>query len=112
MILMPGREQTIANIQAAVRRGDLNAKVEPGDPVLTAEDRERIRAAYLAMRPVEGRATARYRLGVAAAHAVVRVGTPFVLQDSRIEGIERARGLGRAIVTSNHFSPIDNTLVR
>ena len=111
-MLMEGREQTIANIQAAVRAGTYNVKVEPGDPVLNAEQRARLRADYLAMRPVEGRPTLKYRAGVGVAHAIMRIGTPFVLRDSHIEGVESVRGIERAIVTSNHFSPIDNTLVR
>ena len=112
MMLMPGREQTIANIQAATRRGDLNAKVEPGDPVLTAEERAELRADYLAMRPLEGRPTLKYRMGRGVSHAILRAGTPFVLSDSHIEGVEKTRGIEAAIVTSNHFSPIDNTIVR
>ena len=111
-MLMEGREQTIANIQSAVRRGDFNSKVEPGDPQLTAEERAHLREDYLAMRPLEGRPTRKYRVGRDVAHAIVRVGTPFVLSDSRVEGVERTRGIERAIVTSNHFSPIDNTIVR
>ena len=112
MIVMDGREETIANIRSAIAHGTLNVKVEPGDPVLTREQRAALRERYNAMRPASGAPSLKYRAGQAVAHAVLRIGTPLIVQDSHIVGQERAAGLDAAIVTSNHFSPIDNTLVR
>ena len=112
MIVMDKREECIGNIQAAVRAGNFNCKVEPDDPHLTPEQRQQVREEFLAMRPVQGAPTARYRAGNAVAHAILRLGTPLIGRDSDIVGAEHAAGLERAIVTSNHFSPIDNTIVR
>ena len=112
MIVMDKREECIGNIQAAVRAGNFNCKVEPDDPQLTPEQRQQVREEFLAMHPVQGAPTARYRAGNAIAHAILRVGTPLIGCDSDIVGAKHAAGLERAIVTSNHFSPIDNTLIR
>ena len=41
-MILGDREQVYENIRAAVKRKDFNAKVEPMDPKLGKEDKERI----------------------------------------------------------------------
>ena len=112
MILLDKREEAIENIQAAVYKGTYNVKVEPDDPVLTTEQRYELRDGFLAMRPAEGEPTRKYRRNNFVARKIVNFATRSVNRDSKIEGLEKAEGLDCAIVTSNHFSPIDNTVVR
>ena len=113
MILLDKREEAISNIQQAVYRGTYNVQVEPDDPVLSTEQREELRANYLAMRPAEGEATGKYRRNNRVARGIVNLATRMVNKESTIEGLEKAQSIkGGAVVTSNHFSPIDNTVVR
>ena len=112
MILMDKREETIANIQAAVRKGTYNVKVEPDDPKLSQEQRQALRDKYLSLRPVEGKPTHKYSVNRRRARRIVNLATSMANRETPVLGLEKTRGLERAIVTSNHFSPIDNTVVR
>lgn len=112
MILMDKREETIANIQAAVRKGTYNVKVEPDDPKLSQEQRQALRDKYLSLRPVEGKPTHKYNVNRRRARRIVNLATSMANRETPVLGLEKTKGLERAIVTSNHFSPIDNTVVR
>ena len=106
--LMEKREEVIANIRRNVAEGKLNAKVEVDYPQLTAEERHALVARYLEQRPTRAFAWKR-RL----ARAILNVATRLINRHTRIEGLEKLACVhGGAIVTSNHFSPIDNTVVR
>lgn len=112
MILVEKREEVIANIQQAVADGRLNAKVEVDDPDLTKEERTALREQYLNERPIGCKPTLAYRTKSLAACGIVSTATHLVNRNTRIVGLEKAKGLKGAIVTSNHFSPIDNTIIR
>ena len=106
--LMEKREEVIANIRRNVAEGKLNAKVEVDDPQLTAEERHALVARYLEQRPTQAFAWKRR-----IARAVLNVATRLINRHTRIEGLEKLACVhGGAIVTSNHFSPIDNPVVR
>ncbi|MCC8136829.1 MAG: 1-acyl-sn-glycerol-3-phosphate acyltransferase [Clostridiales bacterium] len=108
MLIGGNKEQVIANMKAASERGDLNCKVEMDDPLLSDEDRERIARRYL-----DNYNTLGYRFCNICARALTDTATRILNRNTKIEGLENIRDIhGGAIVTSNHFSPLDNTAVR
>lgn len=108
MIVMDKREEVIACIRDAVARGDLNARVEVDDPNLTRDD-----ALQVLDRFCEDYNSSLFMLKTCVARAVVGIATKCSTRDTRIEGAEKAAAVnGGAIITSNHFSPIDNAVVR
>jgi 1-acyl-sn-glycerol-3-phosphate acyltransferase len=108
MILMERREQAIHNMCEATKRGDLNAKAEPDDPQVTNKQR-----LELCRESVQARAKRAYRVRNRIARGIVDLATASVNRSTTIEGLEKIEGIqGGAVVTSNHFSPIDNTVVR
>ncbi len=108
MIIGEHRDQVIANIQAAVRDGDYYRTVEVDDPVLTKDERY----AMLAKRKdqLDSFGFTYYNAGArACAWALAR----WLNRDTKIVGLENLDSVhGGAIVTSNHFSPLDNFVVR
>ena len=48
MIIGGEKNQVILNMQKAIQAGELNQKVEEGDPSLSPEDREALLERYLA----------------------------------------------------------------
>ena len=113
MIIGDKREEVIENIRKKAKAGDFNSKVEVDDPVITAEERAALVERYLERRPVYGKPTTGYRLKRNVAKAVVDFATNMANAKTPVIGVEKAQSIdGGAIVTSNHFSPIDNTVVR
>lgn len=108
MIIGDQREAVIANIAAAARAGNFHSKVELNDPVLTPEQEAQILGDFLTRRNTAG-----YRLKSFTARRMADAATRIVNKDTEIVGLEKARALtGGAILTCNHFSPLDNTVVR
>ncbi len=108
MIIGSHKDRVIDNIIEAVKRGDLNCKVEVDDPDLTVRQKSRLVSYYLKhfRRP-------RYRCSNICARAIIDTATKMMNRNTRIEGMENISGIrGGAIVTSNHFNPLDNTVVR
>ena len=113
MIIGDKREEVIENIRKKAKAGDFNSKVEVDDPVITEEERAALVARYLERRPSDGSPTVQYRLKRRVARGIANVATSMVNAKTPIIGIEKAQAIdGGALVTSNHFSPIDNTVVR
>lgn len=107
-ILMEKREEVIENIERMAKTGDLNAKVEVDDPLLTTEEKRALVKRFLAQYP-----TLEYRIKNHIARWILNVATRSVNRGTQITGLEKIEGIKTgAIVTSNHFSPIDNTVVR
>lgn len=108
MILMERREQAIRNMCEATKRGELNSKAEPDDPQVT--DEQRLAMCKESMR---ARAKRAYRVRNRIARGIIDLATFSVNRNTTIDGLEKIEGItGGAVVTSNHFSPIDNTVVR
>lgn len=108
MILEEKRDQVIENIQRATARGEFNVCVEPDDPTPSADERKELREGFLRRFP-----TMRFRACNYAARAIAGTVTALVNRKTPVYGIEKVAGIqGGAIVTSNHFSPVDNTVVR
>lgn len=108
MILGKKREQVIMNIRCAAESGSFFRKVEVDDPVLTQAQRNAVLEDYL-----EGKKTLGWKLNNRIARLIVNAASKKLNQAVTITGFEYLAGVtGGAIVTSNHFNPIDNTLLR
>lgn len=108
MIIGDNRRAVIQNIKTFAENGDFHNKVELNDPELTGEQHRAITTLYMENRsrlPVKAKRV----LGVALAKAATRV----INKDTQIIGIEKVpKDLGGVIITSNHFSPLENTVIR
>ena len=102
------RLQVIDNIKNALARGDSFAKVELHDPVVTDEDRRRVILPFDTLRrnPIN-------RLKAIVARKIAERETLKLNEHTSIVGLENALSVrGGAIITCNHFSIMDNTVVR
>ncbi|ANZ62929.1 acyl-phosphate glycerol 3-phosphate acyltransferase [Secundilactobacillus paracollinoides] len=105
---LPNREPVIANIQQAVQHQDFNAKVELGDPQLDATQAKHELSAYL-----DHQSRFSYRVNNLVARTMLNVDTRWQMRHLNVVGKENLAGLHQgAIVTSNHFSPYENMVVR
>ena len=108
MILGNKRTQVIENIRQATQEGRFYSKVEPDDPTLTSEQRAALLDRYCKMR-----STRRFQEKRRLARLLAGTLSRQVNRTSKIVGLENLERIdGGAIVTSNHFSPVDNTIVR
>ena len=108
MIIGENRTAVIENIKEALKKLDFYAKVETNDPVLTDQESSEIIEKFLSDRKKIG-----YKLKMRTACFAADVVTAFINKNTEIIGCEKAERIsGGAIVTSNHFSPIENTVVR
>ncbi len=108
MIIGGNKGPVIENMKAAATAGDFNRKVELGDPVLSKEESERLVNEF-----IEKSKTVGYHMANVAARAVADTVTKMLNKNTKILGLENLKGIdGSAIVTSNHFNPLDNTVVR
>lgn len=99
-----GRLIVVENIARAVEEGDPFRKVEIGDPHPTDEDIKRVIVPFdnLRRRPMN---RIRARVATAIANREARKLSPAV----EIVGLENLAGIsGGAILTSNHYNPIDS----
>ena len=98
----------IENMKTALQNGDFYAKVETDDPVLSDSETADIVNAY-----VENRNRLGFRLKARLAEEMVSCATYAINRKTELIDIEKVAGLsGGAIITSNHFSPFENTVVR
>lgn len=105
---MTKAETVINNIKAAIQKGDLNAKVQPDDPVLKREEKDSIVYGY-----INKKKTLSYKIKNFFARMTANIITYYVTKTTEIVGLEKLENFkGGAIITSNHFSPTENTAVR
>lgn len=103
-----GRLKVIENIKFAVEEGNFNKKVEEGDPVLTDEQRNEIIGKFDNLKEKLQNKTKAY-----IARNIVDIITEKINMDTEILGLEKIKDIdGGAIITSNHFSKVDNTIIR
>lgn len=108
MIPAGQREPVIRNIRDFAEAGEFHKKVELHDPVLTAEESRAITARYMARR---GRPGFRFKRGIAV--GLANFLTAALHRETVIEGMEKIPAdLQGVIITSNHFSPLENTAIR
>ena len=108
MIIGDNRTAVIDNIRTAAESSDFYAKVELNDPILTDGESKEIVNRYLANRKKSG-----YKLKSKVACAMADLAMLYINKETEIVGAEKLSELkGGAFITSNHFSPIENTVVR
>ncbi|MGN1349670.1 MAG: 1-acyl-sn-glycerol-3-phosphate acyltransferase [Anaerovoracaceae bacterium] len=100
------RRQVIENIRSCISAGQLNGKVEPGDPVLTQQQKKALVDKNIDHQRI------RYRMGNLVARRMANTCTRMNRKSIEIAGMEKLQGIHGGIITSNHFSPLDNTAVR
>jgi len=82
--------------------------VELGDPVLTAAQNRNITDAYL-----ENRKHLTFKLKTALAVTMAQIATRMINKNTEIIGLEKIpHDLSGVLITSNHFSPLENTVIR
>lgn len=108
MIIGENRQAVIANIKAFAESGEFHRKVELNDPVLTDGQSRAITENYVENRnrlPFKAKTV----LGVGLAKTAARL----INKDTKIVGLEKIpKDLGGVLITSNHFSPLENTVIR
>ncbi len=108
MILGDNREAVINNIKTYAENGDFHNKVELNDPVLTAEENRAITDSYM-----ENREHLTFKLKSVIAVTIAKIATKLINKDTKIIGIEKIPAdLQGVIITSNHFGPLENTIIR
>lgn len=108
MIIGKNRLEVIKNIKKSAECRDFYAKVEIDDPVLTPEQSDEIIKNYL-----KNRVTRSFKIKSCLARFMANILTFALNRKTEIVGIEKLSGIeGGAIITSNHFSPIENTAIR
>ena len=107
-MVTPNREPVIENIKRAVDQKTFNVKVEIGDPVLTVKQRNRILKHYLRVRR-----TKMFKLKNITAGRILDLITWKINFNSIIEGLDNIAEIKEpAIITTNHFNPAENTIIR
>lgn len=108
MIIGENRKAVIENIRQCAESGRFHEKVELGDPVLTAERERAITDGYM-----QSRNRLPFKIKSACCIRLVRFAAKIINRDTQIVGLENIPDdLGGVIITSNHFSPLENTVIR
>lgn len=108
MIIGKNKDKVISNIKKATEDGNMNIKVEVDDPNLSSEEKKALVNKYL-----KERGTLGYKLKNAVARFIINFITEKENKNTEIIGIENIKSIsGGAIITSNHFNPLDNTAIR
>lgn len=108
MILGDNRVAVIENIKTFAQNGEFHKKVELNDPVLTAEESRAITQSFM-----ENRTDIIYRVKSYFAVTLAKIATKLINKDTKIIGLEKIpNDIGGALITSNHFSPLENTVIR
>lgn len=102
------RLRVIRNIEQAIESGNLNSKVEEGDPIVTPEDRQRVIINYDSKKK-----KLRNKMEYIVARNITDKLTNEINKNTKIIGLENLEHISTgAIITCNHFSKVDNTVIR
>ena len=108
MIIGGSKKEVIKNIKDAADSGHFNDKVEIGDPELNNIERKRLLGKY-----VKQRNEIPYHYRNWLARRMVDVATLGANATTKIVGIKKIRHIKTgAIITSNHFNPLDSYNIR
>ncbi|MTV82590.1 lysophospholipid acyltransferase family protein [Secundilactobacillus folii] len=99
--------QVVENIISAVHAEDFHRKVEINDPNLSVGEEGQLLNWFLSHRN-----TISQRSRTFLARLLMRAITNYENRSTSVIGIENIQNLGSAIITSNHFSPTENTAIR
>ncbi len=108
MIMGENRTAVIKNIKAFAESGQFHQKVELNDPVLTPEQSREITNDY-----TQNRKRLTFKIKRAAAVCAAKTATRVLQKNTEITGLQKVpKNLGGVLITSNHFSPLENTVIR
>lgn len=108
MILGDNRRAVIENIKTFAENGEFHSKVELNDPVLTAEQSRQITDSYM-----ENRKHLSFKAKTVLGVMLAKTATKLINKDTQIVGLEKIpTDLGGVLITSNHFGPLENTVIR
>ena len=108
MIIGGSKVEVIENIKRAIQRNELNTKVEIGDPNLTSKQKQEIITRYLANQDKFS-----YKMKNHLARFIIDMVMNIQNKETEIIGIENIQNIKTgAIITSNHFNPLDSTVVQ
>ena len=108
MIIGENRKAVIENIKLYAESGQFHNKVELTDPILSAEENRKITDSY-----ITNRNTLTYKIKKCFGVALAKADTRVINKDTEIIGLEKIpKDLGGVLITSNHFSPLENTVIR
>lgn len=108
MIMGDNRRAVIENIKRNAESGQFHSKVELNDPVLTSEKSKEITEDYLV-----GRKHLTFKIKTFFGVAIAKTAAKIINKNTEIVGLEKIpKDLGGVLITSNHFSPFENTVIR
>ncbi len=108
MIIGADRKAVIQNIKTFAESGQFHQKVELNDPVLTAEQSREITDRYM-----ENRKQILFKIKTFFGVLLAKTAARIINKNTEIVGLEKIpRELGGTLITSNHFSPLENTVIR
>ncbi|MCD7863868.1 MAG: 1-acyl-sn-glycerol-3-phosphate acyltransferase [Lachnospiraceae bacterium] len=108
MIFGGNKAAVVENIKTNLDSGNYNNKTEVGDPNITSQEKTE-----LALRYARNRGTVGYWMKNCLAMTFLYFFDLFINRSTKVEGMENLSQVqGGAIVTSNHFNQLDNTVVR
>ena len=108
MIIGENRKAVIENIKRYAESEQFHNKVEVNDPNLTAEQSRKITDNY-----IENRNRVLYKFKKCLGVWLAKAATCLINKDTDIIGLDKIpNDLGGVLITSNHFSPLENTVIR
>ena len=108
MIIGENRKAVIENIKRYAESEQFHNKVEVNDPNLTAEQSRKITDNY-----IENRNRVVYKFKKSLGVWLAKAATSLINKDTEIIGLDKIpNDLGGVLITSNHFSPLENTVIR
>lgn len=108
MIIENSKVAVVENIKQAVLNKEFNKKVEVEDPILSKTESQRVIAKYL-----KAVSSPFYRINNLISRAIADFMTYILNRNTKIVGLENIKGINKgAIITSNHFNPLENTAIR
>lgn len=108
MIIGDNRKAVIQNIKNFAESGQFHNKVELNDPILTSEQSKKITDNYL-----ENRGRLTFKLKTMLGVFLAKSATKIINKNTEIVGLDKIpKYLEGVLITSNHFSPLENTVIR
>lgn len=108
MIIGNNKDKVIDNIRKASESGEYNKKVEVDDPNLTSEQEKELIKGYMKK---QGKIS--YKINTKIANAILCSVTKMQNKETEIVGLKNIENIKTgAIITSNHFNPLDNTIIQ
>ncbi len=108
MIIGGNKKIVIQNIKRAVKSQELNKKVEINDPQLSLKQEKKLLKHFL-----KEKNSLSFHCKNITARFIMKIITWYFNQQTKISGLNNIKNVKEgAILTSNHFNPLDNTAIR